>query len=229
MAISLAALGVNLDRLAQAQVGPTPSTLYTAPSTGGATRRSQVSSVVVSNVAPLTSTVRLELLPSGATSDGSQYLLGDQVIPPNSSLTFEPGIFLRPGDRLVASSDALAAPTSLKSTGSTTGGTLTAGTWYYKLTGVNAGGETLPSIETQVTTTGSTSSVTLTWRRSLGVTGYKMYRGTTTGGEILLATITDRTLTSYVDTGAATTSGAPPTVATANGCTFTISGAELPA
>jgi hypothetical protein len=77
--------------------------------------------------------------------------------------------------------------------------------WYY-FGGYKGVGESLPSPETNVTTTGTTSSVALSWSAVTGATGYVVYRGTTAGGEgtyYLTAT------NSFTDTGAAGTSGGP--------------------
>jgi hypothetical protein len=74
----------------------------------------------------------------------------------------------------------------------TTGGTLGAGTYYYKVSAVIARqGEILPSAEVSQTTTGSTSTVTLSFSSPAGQDGlgpqlYKVWRGTAAGGETFL-------------------------------------------
>lgn len=94
----------------------------------------------------------------------------------------------------------------------TTGGTLAAGTYGYRITTTTSVGETLPSIETTVTTTGSTSTVKLTWPAVVGnITGYKVY-GRTPLAELFIASTTVPT---YTDTGSGTPSGALPTANTA--------------
>jgi hypothetical protein len=86
---------------------------------------------------------------------------------------------------------------------------------WYVFGGYKGVGESLPSPETNVTTTGTTSSVALHWTAVTGATGYVVYRGTTAGGEgtyYLTAT------NSFTDTGAAGTSNGPfnfPTQTTA--------------
>lgn len=227
MAISLSALGVNIDRLYHGQPPVAGATLYTAP--GSATARTQVTTAVIANPSPTAIAVRLGLIPSGGSNDGTHYLVGDQSIPGNSSLLLELAQPMRPGDALHGTSGTLPAPTGVTAAAATTGGTLAASAYYYKMTGTNANGETVGSSEVTVTTTGSTSSVTLSWTRLLGVTGYKVYRSATTGTEVLLATVPSGATTSYVDTGLVTTSGNPPTTGSAAGCIFTINGAELPA
>ncbi len=82
-------------------------------------------------------------------------------------------------------------------------GTLTAATYFYKITAIDAaGGETTASNEKSQVTTGSTSTVTLSWNAITGAAGYKIYRSTSTGTEKYL---TSSTLTTYIDTGAIAT------------------------
>lgn len=229
MAISLTALGVNVDRLAQAQVGPTPTTLYTAPSTGRA--RTVVSGREICNPSTSDVTVRLGLIPSGGTSDGTHFLLANQIVRAGTTLVIDSTAVLRPGDTLEAASDSIAPPTNFVVTASTTGGTLAANTYYYKITATNALGETIAATENKAATTGSTSSEILTWTRVYGATGYKIYRSTATGTQTLLTTISSAATTTWTDTGAASPDGTtlPPTTATAAGCIFNIFGSELPA
>lgn len=107
-------------------------------------------------------------------------------------------------------------PPVISPTTATTGGTLAAGTWKYYVTAINANGETTVSNEASQTTTGSTSTVTLTWSAIPGATGYKVYRtavGGATGTELLLTTL--GAVTTYTDTGALTPAGALPTSNTA--------------
>jgi hypothetical protein len=103
---------------------------------------------------------------------------------------------------------------------STTGGSLAAATYYYRLAPIIARqGEVAASTEVSQVTTGTTSTVTLSFTPPTGLEGavpvlYKVYRSTGTGTETLLgyvdATvgvaadgITPVVTTSIVDTGAA--------------------------
>ncbi len=99
--------------------------------------------------------------------------------------------------------------TAVAGGGSFAGGT----TYYYKITGTNAAGETTGSAEVSAAPAAN-GSVTLTWDPMPGATGYKIYRATSSGGQngatSLLATITAATTVSYTDTGAAATTGAIP-------------------
>lgn len=106
----------------------------------------------------------------------------------------------------------LATPVLAAPTTGTTGGTLAAGTYFYKITATNALGETVGSNEVSQATTGTTSTVELTWAAIAGATGYRIYRATATGGQstspALVASV--GAVTVYTDTGTAVTAGAVP-------------------
>lgn len=118
--------------------------------------------------------------------------------------------------KLISVQDPVVAkPTLATPTTATTGGTLPAGTWFYKLTATSATGETLPSAEVSATTTTATSKVTLTWSAPVGATGYRIYRSSASGAETLLASV--GAVTTFADTGAATPgTETPPTSNTAS-------------
>lgn len=103
----------------------------------------------------------------------------------------------------------MAAPVQSAISGSGTGGTLAAATYYYVVTALNAMGETVASNETNYVATGSTSSVTVSWAAVTGATSYRIYRGTGAGAENTYFSAAAGA-TSYVDTGAAGTAGSPP-------------------
>jgi len=114
--------------------------------------------------------------------------------------------------------DALPAPV-LNPASLTAGGSLTAATTYfYELTATNALGETTASNEVSATTSGGNLSVSLSWQAVSVATGYKLYRGAAAGAEnVLLASL--GAVTSYSDTGAATTTPASPPSANSTGAT----------
>jgi autotransporter-associated beta strand protein len=90
------------------------------------------------------------------------------------------------------------------------GGSLSSGTYYYVIAAVTAT-ETLTSGESPVSVPFNGSTVHLSWKAPVGisgVTGYKIYRGTTLGGEKLIATVSAAT-TSLTDAGIAGTSSVP--------------------
>lgn len=103
----------------------------------------------------------------------------------------------------------LAAPVADTPATATTGGSLAAATYYYKVTGVTALGETIGSNEVSQVTTGAASTVTLTWSAINGATGYRVYRGTAAGLETVYYALGN--VLTYIDTGAASTAGTPPT------------------
>ena len=92
-------------------------------------------------------------------------------------------------------------------TPSGTGGTLAAGTYFYKITATNAAGESIAGVEASTTVSGTTSSIALSWTAVTGATGYRIYRGTAAGGESVYYT---SSTASYTDTNAASTAGTPP-------------------
>jgi hypothetical protein len=106
----------------------------------------------------------------------------------------------------------LPTPTGLAGTAATTGGSLATGTYFYKVTALNSTGETVPSSEISVPVTGPTGRVALTWNAVSGATGYRVYRGTSAGGENVFYTSGTN---SFADTNAAGTAGSPPGVGSA--------------
>ncbi len=108
----------------------------------------------------------------------------------------------------------LGPPTIGTLTTNTTGGTLAIGTFFYVVTALNSVGETIASAEKSITTTTATSTITIPWGLVGGASSYKIYRGTASGGENVYFTATGTT-PSFTDTGAAGTSGTPPSVSTA--------------
>jgi hypothetical protein len=85
-----------------------------------------------------------------------------------------------------ATGTALGAPTGLTLTTGTTGGTLAAGPYAYRVTQYNSYGETTPGTEVSATTTGSTGIVTLSGvTMAAGALGVRIY-GRLQGTEQLL-------------------------------------------
>jgi hypothetical protein len=89
-----------------------------------------------------------------------------------------------------------------------TAGTLATGTYYYNITAIGGnGGETTTSAEVSVAVTGPSGSVAISWSAPIGAISYRVYRGTTAGGESVYYSAST---TSYTDTGAANTAGTVP-------------------
>src|SRR5438132_2807271 len=88
------------------------------------------------------------------------------------------------------------------------GGTLFAGTHYYKVTAFTAAGESIASAETSAVTA-DTGKVTLTWTGIAGATGYRVYRGDRPRMESAYFDV--GVVTSYPDTGATWPTGPLPT------------------
>jgi len=104
---------------------------------------------------------------------------------------------------------ALTTPGAASGTGSGTGGTLAAATYYVKISAIDSiGRETAVGAEsTGVTTTGSTSSIAYTWTAVTSAVSYRIYYGTSTGGEAHYYTSATN---SYTLAATAGTSATPP-------------------
>ena len=106
----------------------------------------------------------------------------------------------------------LPAPVQTAPSTSTSGGTGLAATtqYFYVVTALSALGESIKSNEQNVTTgAGATNSNTVNWNAVTGATGYRIYRGTATNTENVFYTV--GVVTTFLDTGAASTAGTPPT------------------
>src|SRR6476659_3132271 len=102
------------------------------------------------------------------------------------------GLGIGAGGLLGVALEVLPPPVQAALSTSASGGTITAGTYRYVLTAINTFGETIASNEQTIVTTGSTSTVTVTWTAVTGATGYKLYKtaaGGGTGTELLYKTV----------------------------------------
>lgn len=102
----------------------------------------------------------------------------------------------------------MAPPGGLGATPSASGGSLATGTYYYQVIAVDgAGGTSTAGTEVSAVVTGPSGSVALTWTAQAGAATYRIYRGTTSGGENIYYTSSTN---SFIDTGAASTAGTVP-------------------
>ena len=92
----------------------------------------------------------------------------------------------------------------------TTTGTLATGTYGYRVSALNALGETLASTEATAAVVGPTGKVTVTWLTVAGATSYNVY-GRTVGAELLMGNTAALT---FADSGGTTPAGAMPTTNT---------------
>lgn len=121
----------------------------------------------------------------------------------------------------------LAAPVVTLGATAGTGGTHTAGTKYWRVTALNANGETIASNVVSATLT-STSTQVLNWGAVSGATGYNVYRGTVPGQENTLVSAVGA-VTTYTDAGAAGTPQTPPVVdSTGRGTQVITTGTSAP-
>jgi len=111
----------------------------------------------------------------------------------------------------------ISTPATPTATGSSTGGSLIASTYYFKIVAVdNLGATTLPSSEsTVVTTTGSTSSIAIAWTATTGAKSYQVWYSTTTGTQANYFTTTANSY-SFTTTAGSTAGTIPSTNTTGN-------------
>lgn len=109
------------------------------------------------------------------------------------------------------------SPPTLVSVTPGAGGALTAGTYRYVITAINANGETTVSNEISGTTATTNLTNTLVWNAVSGATGYRIYRtaaGGASGTELFHVAV--GAVTTYDDIAVGTPTGAFPTVNSAS-------------
>lgn len=121
-----------------------------------------------------------------------------------------------PSQRVIITQNngGLAAPSAPTLATDTTGGTLAAATYYVKVAAINANGVSIASAEASQVTTGSTSTVTVTYAPVVGATGYRVYIGTSPGAQTVYFADTASPL--VVTTLVGALSGSPQTSGTAS-------------
>lgn len=121
--------------------------------------------------------------------------------------------------RIVADTATLSAPYTFAAALGPTGGAWgSTGTRYWRITALNATGETAGSLEVSFNVTDTAKKVALTWAAVAGATGYKLYRSTTSGvytTPALRATL--GAVATYDDDGSAVSAGALPSANTTGG------------
>lgn len=108
----------------------------------------------------------------------------------------------------------MGAPIGVAATPSGSGGTLAAGTYYVRVTFLNAAGETVGSSEVTAVTTGATSSISVNWTTDARATSARVYIGTTSGAQATYFTDADG-VGPLVVTSLSGTAGTVPSVSTA--------------
>ncbi len=99
------------------------------------------------------------------------------------------------------------------------------GTWgsvglrYYRMTAVNALGQTTASAEISINVDDVTKKVNLSWTAVAAATGYRVYRSAAQGVYVnaLAASVSGGGSTAFADSGAATSAGSPPSANTTGG------------
>lgn len=103
------------------------------------------------------------------------------------------------------------APDNVTASGASTGGTIPAGTYDYKVSSVDALGETTADHSATVVLTGATSSVSVSWDAAQGAKGYRLYRKKSTDVNWVYWTVSETTFIDTNGTTGTTTAGSPVT------------------
>lgn len=104
----------------------------------------------------------------------------------------------------------LAAPSGASATAVGSGGTFAAATYFWKITFVNATGETTGTEVTAAIALNGSCSLAWTAAAANTATAVKVYRGTASNGENVLVTTLAGNAAAYTDTGTAGSAGTPP-------------------
>lgn len=159
---------------------------------------------------PLGSVISISDSTTGA---GTLYRNGTDYTPVDTSVGGSTVIGIDWSANTTLAAPVLSTPTA------TTGGSLVADTYYYKVTAIRRRrlsptvyGETTPSSEQSVITTSTNNAVTLSWTPVIGAEGYRIYRSSTAGffTNTRLTTLSGGGYITYTDTGSATGAGSPP-------------------
>jgi hypothetical protein len=106
---------------------------------------------------------------------------------------------------------SLTVPTLNSAVGSASGGTLPAATYFYRIVAFDTEGLlTTGSNELSVVTTGSTSSVALSWSLVQGAAGYRVYKSNVSNSYSSYISVNGVNTTTLTDTNQAVTSGTIP-------------------
>jgi hypothetical protein len=128
----------------------------------------------------------------------------------------EIGVFNADSSASLLGSASLAAPGAPTANISTIGGNLNNVHYFFKITGLNAAGETTGSTELDVNVTdaGDTNSIALTWPELAGATSYRVYWGLVTATQDKYYAVQDNSF-DFVTAGG--TAGTVPVANTATG------------
>lgn len=124
--------------------------------------------------------VRAQVMPAAQAVQAVTKSYVDQAIQTASS-SLSPSGGTITGSLTLASLSTASAPTGTPSTN----GTVAAATYYAKIVSVDGAGNlsAAGAESTAVTTVGATSSIAWTWTAASGASSYRIYVGTTSGGE----------------------------------------------
>jgi hypothetical protein len=141
----------------------------------------------------------------GSTSGVKGQVVSGPYVPPPSAPTFPSNLSSAPSPGGGATTYPQQCNPPALTAG--TGGGLADGWYYYTVTALGSPWGESTEAERAIQLTGVSNAVTLSWPAIAGATAYRVYRGTTSGGENVYYETAN---TSFTDLGAAGTAGAPP-------------------
>ena len=156
----------------------------------------------------------------GTRAENNTFYLGEIKTVGKIAMPFYPTSGMRllaatfGSDIVQAGAAGILTPVMAAPTTSASGGVLAAATYSYRISAINANGETTAAVAQTIAALGSSSSNILTWSASAGATGYRVY-GRTAGAERLIAQV--GAVLTYTDTGLQTPTYAPPASNTTSG------------
>ena len=139
------------------------------------------------------------IVTGGIGASGNSYFAGATTF--NNGVTLN-GSLVETGSHTINQLSGASAPTGV---GSTSGGTIAAGTYYAKVVSLDALGSVVGAESTSVTTTGTTSSIAWSWAGVVGASSYQLWVGTSAGGESTYFTSGTNSYTQTTTTGTAGT------------------------
>jgi len=128
----------------------------------------------------------------GTRAENNTFYLGEIKTVGKIAMPFYPTSGMRllaatfGSDIVQAGAAGILTPVMAAPTTSASGGVLAAATYSYRISAINANGETTAAVAQTIAALGSSSSNILTWSASAGATGYRIY-GRTAGAERLIA------------------------------------------
>lgn len=113
-------------------------------------------------------------------------------------------------DVLPTTANPIAPPANPTAVPNVGGGTFGVGSYFYKITALNAAGESCASQEIGPIAVTLNGTISITAASVTGATSYRVYRGGAKDGEGFYQTVAGAVFGTFVDTGTVGTAGTPP-------------------